>query len=632
MKRSITLLFALLVLVLQGFSQPKSQRLILIEEFTNASCGPCAAANPAFNALLQQTANVEKIVAVKYQTNWPGFDPMNVQTQAEVGPRVTYYGVTGVPNAEMDGNAWNGHPANFTQTMINNEYAVAASFTMDVHHTLSTDFDSIYISVTVTATDNVTGTLVLHTVILEDLIEFDAAPGSNGETEFYNVMRKMLPNSSGTTLLGTWPTGYSQTFTFAVPLPSYIYNFDQISVVSWVQNNANKNVLQAGVSRANTAGVDMSVASIDGFPGMTCTLPISGQAVIKNNGLNDITACKIKWQMDNGTIDSLVWTGTLPAGDTFQIPFTGLNPAFGNHQFKVWVAEINNGAVDIHATNNSKTTSFIIANQSFPSPIASGFETTTFPPANWFIVNPGDDSYKWNRVTTCGGFGQSSASARIQFYNIPIGGIDEFYLAPVDLTSAASAVMTFNLAHARYSNSYTDRLKVQVSSDCGATWTTPYDKSDPSLATTTTAYTSAFVPTATQWRAETVDMTPYLGQQQVMVKFVAVSGYGNNLYVDDVNLTTSVGINEKDAPTSFEVYPNPVSGNATISLNLAKAGKVDLEVYNAFGQLVYQRNMGDMAAGQYNTTFDSSELSAGFYYVNLILNGEKVVKKISVTR
>lgn len=556
---------------------------------------------------------------------------MNAQTQSEVQPRVTYYGVTGVPDGVMDGNAWHGHPANFTQAMINTEYAVTSPFTIDVTHQLSSDFDSIYITVVVTATDAVSGTLVLQTAILEDRIDFPSPPGSNGETEFFNVMRKMLPNASGTTIPNSWASGDVQTYTFAAPLPSYIYNFDQVSVIAWVQDNANKNVKQAGVSRANTVGVDMAVDALSGLPEMTCTLPITGSAVIKNTGLIDISTCTVKWQIDNLPADSLVWSGTLAAGDTFQVQFNNINPPYGSHQFKVWVADINNGSIDVHATNNQKSLPVVNANQSFPSPVTSGFQPTTFPPTNWFIVNPGNDSYQWNRFGTAGGFGQSTASARIQFYSIPEDIIDELYLSPCDLSTASAAVLTFNVAHATYSSSYSDRLKVMVSTDCGSTWTTPYDKSDPSLATAS-ATTAVFVPTASQWRAETVDMTPYVGQQHVMVKIVAVSGYGNNLYVDDVNLTTAVGIHENTTETAVEIYPNPVNDAANVNINLANAGEVSLEVYNAFGQIVYTRNLGNMAAGQYNTTFNGSDLNSGLYYMNVIIDGARIVKKFSVAR
>ena len=52
----------------------QTQRTVFIEEFTQASCAPCAAANPAFNTLL--SANTAKAVSIKYQVSWPGTDPM----------------------------------------------------------------------------------------------------------------------------------------------------------------------------------------------------------------------------------------------------------------------------------------------------------------------------------------------------------------------------------------------------------------------------------------------------------------------------------------------------------------------------------------------------------------------------
>jgi hypothetical protein len=41
----------------------QTQRMVLTEEFTNSSCGPCAGQNPAYNSLI--AANSTKIVAIK---------------------------------------------------------------------------------------------------------------------------------------------------------------------------------------------------------------------------------------------------------------------------------------------------------------------------------------------------------------------------------------------------------------------------------------------------------------------------------------------------------------------------------------------------------------------------------------
>src|SRR5690349_17429490 len=78
------------------------QRTVLVEEFTQASCGPCAAANPALHTLL--TNNASKSVYMKYQVSWPGVDPMNAQYPS-VSSRTTYYSCNSVPYAVMDGVA-----------------------------------------------------------------------------------------------------------------------------------------------------------------------------------------------------------------------------------------------------------------------------------------------------------------------------------------------------------------------------------------------------------------------------------------------------------------------------------------------------------------------------------------------
>jgi len=105
--KKITTLLALACVT--SFSFGQSQRLTLLEEFTQASCGPCASQNPALNTLLN--ANTTKAISIKYQTSWPGVDPMNAQTQTDVGPRVTYYTVSGVPNIRYDGNVLTGAPS-----------------------------------------------------------------------------------------------------------------------------------------------------------------------------------------------------------------------------------------------------------------------------------------------------------------------------------------------------------------------------------------------------------------------------------------------------------------------------------------------------------------------------------------
>lgn len=118
-----------------SMANAQAQRLVIVEHFTQASCGPCASQNPALKSLLDQ--NKTKVVPIKYQTSWPGADPMNAHNPAQVASRVSYYGVTGVPGVRLDGNVASGLPSAITQTNINSRHAVPSNFELQVTKTFT---------------------------------------------------------------------------------------------------------------------------------------------------------------------------------------------------------------------------------------------------------------------------------------------------------------------------------------------------------------------------------------------------------------------------------------------------------------------------------------------------------------
>jgi hypothetical protein len=632
MKKS-TLLLTMLAVGSAAFAQ--TQRLVLEEEFTQASCGPCASQNPAFNTLL--AANTAKTVSIKYQTNWPGVDPMNTQTQSEVGPRVTYYSVSGVPDVRQDGvTIGSGAPSAITQSVINTEYAVTSPFSINLSHTFSSDYDSVFITCVITASQNFTpvGALKGHVVMVEQTIDFATPPGTNGETEFYNVMRKMYPNASGTTLPTSWTSGQTQTITFARPVPSYIYRKAQIGIVAFIQDDGNKSVKQAAYSVPQSIPVDIGTTALSGVPLYQCATSFTPTVTIKNYGTTTLTSCDVNYKVDAGTVSTIPWTGSLASGATAIVTLPTITASVGGHTLTSYTSNPN-GTADLDAANNQTVKSFAIIGSGSSAPMVEGFQLTTFPPAGWFINNT-DNGPTWTRRAggaTAGGFAASTACSKIDFYNSATGQVDEFYVKNVDLTSASGVNLTFNVAHAQYSSSYSDRIEVKVSTNCGATWTSVYNKAGSALATTTVT-TSAFTPsTAAQWRAESVSLAPYVGQSNVMIKFIATSAYGNNAYIDDINITNlSVGIEEQSAENSVNVYPNPMNENATVNFTLAEASNVSVVVLNSLGQVVIKADLGNMSAGEQNYLLNGESLSNGFYFMNLNIGKNTITKKIAINK
>jgi Secretion system C-terminal sorting domain len=621
MKKLYTLALAMLV---GAAVNAQSQRLTLLEEFTQASCGPCAAQNPALNALL--AANESKTVSIKYQTNWPGVDPMNTQTQSWVGPRVSYYAVSGVPNIAFDGNVLTAvAPSQLTQAGINNRYAVASPFDVVVTHAYNSTYDSINISVDVTATAAATGTLVLHTVMVEKEVKFCVAPGSNGETEFFSVMRKMLPNATGTTLPMAWTVGQTQNFQFTTAVPTYIYDKKELAIVAFVQNNANKEVLQTGISNPAALPLDGSI-TVCGNTTMTCNGTYAPSFELINYGTTTLTTADFSYTIAGNT-SNYTWNGSLATGASAIISLPSVTLNGGNNTFTCNLTGVN-GTSDLVATNNTYTATIVYNNSmGVAAPVTEGYVSAAFPPTNWLRINGGNAAATWSRVAV--GSTANNGSAKMDFYNSPAADVDELITPKFDLTNAVSPTFAFTLAKAGYTG-YSDMLEVMVSTDCGVTWTTEWSQSDPALLTAgylTSAFT-AISGSTTQWRTESFSLNSYVGQAEVLVKFKATSGFGNNLYIDDVNLSVAVGVGENSLEEQINLFPIPSTGNVFLNLSAVKDNMVRISINDVTGKTI--ETYTTAKSNQHKVVMD--QLQDGTYFVQIDADGQRIIKKVILNK
>ncbi|MBU0489264.1 MAG: PKD domain-containing protein [Bacteroidetes bacterium] len=256
--------------------------------------------------------------------------------------------------------------------------------------------------------------------------------------------------------------------------------------------------------------------------------------VIKNADSYPLTSLSVKYRIDLQAPVSKSWTGNLAAGQSDTVFFASISPAIGSHTFTAYTANPNAGT-DADVSNDTLIRAFNMAS-GLALPFTEDFEATQFPPNGWLVENP-DGNTTWARTASAGN-GTSLASAYLDAFDYAARGATDDLITPVlDLFSGGSVEMTFNVAYRQVNSSYSEGLKVFASSDCGATFNPVplYNKSGAALATTT-ANTNEFTPSlATQWRMETVDLTQFSGNG-VVVKFVSTNDYGNNLYIDDINI------------------------------------------------------------------------------------------------
>ncbi|HYG51875.1 MAG TPA: Omp28-related outer membrane protein, partial [Flavobacteriales bacterium] len=229
MKKIFTSAAALLLVI--GSANSQAAKYALFEHFTQASCGPCASQNPGFESA-NLVPNPDKVRHIAYHTSWPGVDPMNAHNPTDVATRVSYYGVSGVPDVFMNGNQKNAQPGGFTQADVDDQFSMGSPIKVIVSEVDNGSDRDVTIDVLTVGTVPA-GTYKFYAVIVEEPIDYGSPPGSNGETHFPNVFRDVLPSSAGASYTPA-SLGSSVTYTYNY-LENAAWNTANIKVVAFVQ-------------------------------------------------------------------------------------------------------------------------------------------------------------------------------------------------------------------------------------------------------------------------------------------------------------------------------------------------------------------------------------------------------------
>ncbi|PLX12156.1 MAG: hypothetical protein C0597_13870 [Marinilabiliales bacterium] len=237
-------------------------RRVLIEHFTNASCGPCASQNPTLRALMEDGDNPDKIAHIAYHTSWPGTDPMYTfnDNNGEGDTRVSFYGVSGVPDAVVGGNNYQGGPAGISQNIIDEEYSTPGFFKVLLEQEIIAD--TIFIDVKLIALKDLTSNSLKAHIALTEYLEYESAPGSNGEKMFEDVMRTMLTGQEGYDLE---PISAYDTAKIALKKQFDGFEIDEPRILIFVQDESDNDILMAYKLDENFAPPGVKTNVINGM-------------------------------------------------------------------------------------------------------------------------------------------------------------------------------------------------------------------------------------------------------------------------------------------------------------------------------------------------------------------------------
>jgi hypothetical protein len=310
------------------------------------------------------------------------------------------------------------------------------------------------------------------------------------------------------------------------------------------------------------------------------------EAIVRNSGTNTLTSVTLNVVTDAGAPVSTVFPLNLAPGSDTTLNLAAISAAAGNHTITIYTSAPNGSADNF--SNNDTLQSFInIHTGASTLPFSEDFSSAIFPPAGWQIWNPNTGSS--NTWTRNAGSGYSAAgSAFFDNYNInQAGTLDDLITPALDLGGATTATLNFKVANAVYDAvdvSAWDGLEVYISGDGGRAYKLAYKKSGNQL-TTVTARTSSFsamTAQSSQWRAETIDLTPYIiPGQKMIIKFRNTNANGNNTFLDDISISAPIIPYNRDLSIVSIDKPKFVECNGNLTA-LATVKNKGIETITAF--------------------------------------------------
>lgn len=345
----------------------------------------------------------------------------------------------------------------------------------------------------------------------------------------------------------------------------------------------------------------------------TACSPITPMVTIQNLGTNPLTSATINVRLDAGLVTQS-WTGNLLQGQTANVTLNALAiPTNGSHTLKVHTT-LPNGQTDATPDNDTTTVTFTkIAPAALPT--SHDFESI-FTPTGWSVSNP-------DGATTWGWYGpgnNSSAGTAMDNYTYNAPGENDDYkttiISTTGLLANDSILVQWDLAHKNFPGQ-NDKLQVLVSNNCGASFTTVWEKAGATLATagSTTGYYTT--PAGSDWIRQRASIGQNLfGGGQIQVVFRNVNDFGNVVWLDNINISLKprkdMQVTAINRPNNTECAP-PFAPSITVRNNggeLVTGFKVGY-ILNG-GTPVYQTHNIPLTTGQTATvSFPNLNAAAG---------------------
>ena len=337
----------------------------------------------------------------------------------------------------------------------------------------------------------------------------------------------------------------------------------------------------------------------------------------------------LSWNANGGTQWSIKYalgyfdpqtSGTIVTGVTNPFTLTGL--AGGNSYY--YYVQTNCGS---NASTNWSGPYYFNTECGITSGAWSeNFELGMLPPLCWY--NYFFLEAMWFPTNACSSYGIGTTSIFANFFNQEYGA--SYYLSTFafDISTLNQPKLKFDYAYAAYPfpGYEDDRLNVYYTTDFGFNWNLLTVMTGGSGGTLNTAGASygPFTPNLSQWATQSISLPTGTNR----IKFEAISGMGNNLYLDNIRVS---GTLPSVKTINLHLFLEGLYNASTLSMNAVQDGnsgsaqwapviadKIDVELYN--------ENAPYTAAGVSISGIDISTNGLASFQTDTSKNGNYYIK------
>ncbi|NJN43111.1 MAG: T9SS type A sorting domain-containing protein [Flammeovirgaceae bacterium] len=456
---------------------------------------------------------------------------------------------------------------------------------------------------------------------LSILVSLDCGADLSLATEVFKKSGTAL-STAPTTAVSFTPSGASQWVTETIPLTGFIGQ-PNVQIIFVAKNDYGNNLYLDNVLVLSDETTDLTITSVLEPSPLFCNPSPTPIIEVQNLGSTIITSFKTITTINGTSQPPQLFTGqNLIPGETIQVTLNTTQLTNGENNIMFAVSEPNLG------TDDNPANDFILMKQIVNAstdkiPLREDFDSDFSD--SWIFVSQNIEEI-WKPESTNKGTSPSYPA----FTNSNIGQ-QSWLVSPVlDFSTAQEGGLFFDLSYGKRSPG-SERLTIMASTDCGITYSDVlYDLTGDQFATASS--TQSWIPADdSQWRREYINVNLLAGEPQARLAFVVTNDYGNNLYIDNIEIYNDDNPFPAEIESSYMVYSSSTSSNQfKITFNLPQRQTVRIQLYSMSGQIMLDSDFIDTLNQTY--TLDLSEQNSGLYIVRVFTENEVGSTKIFSAR